>query len=1121
MSETPPDDPTLGTEHDVTIVVEGARTPGLETWPSQGPTTKSPATRPPTNRPRSTNLLEDNDGWIDGKFRLLEKLGEGGFGLVYKAEQVQPIHRLVAVKILKAGMDTQQVIARFDTERQSLALMEHPNIARVLDAGETERGQPYFVMELVRGRSITSYAKKKELTIQQRLELFISVCHAVNHAHQKGIIHRDLKPSNVMVMEEDGVPEPKVIDFGIAKVLEQKNVSQTLATGMDQLVGTPGYISPEQIEHGSSHVDTRSDVYALGSILLELLSGKPLITPSDLANRPLHQILRDQVEVDPPRPSSREPALKGDLDWIILKALERDPARRYGNADDLADDLRRFLDFKPVHACPPSRRYLIQKFVRRHRVGVAAAAAVSLAVLIGGITSTALYFESEKNRIAARKASSISDGQMASQMQLGERMDLHSSMALLSRALRTDPDNSEAATNLLSLLEHGHLIQPVTPPLPLPTGVAEARLIGLSKQAGRVLAVSSPRQGGSAAANDVLSLWDTTSFHRTDHAMPRGIVVTSLLVSRDGQHAFLARDDGQVMRWSLKDDSTTMLAPRLPASDGTQQSVLSLALSGDGLTLAAGGDCGTLLVWDLNQSAKPALQMQHPAPDGVRIPVINLAMDYLGTTVATASNPNGEVKDNAKGIAAVWDRTNGQIIGDLVQVDEGVSAIAVHRERELLGIGLHSGIVHVLNYRAAEEAVPEMKHPSAVTSLSFNSDATTLTVGDGSGYLHSWDMTRGRPRSPAQRHDGEIMAVRQALELGMVVSVSRHGEVQVWDTSTGMRQNHRLRHSLTEVAVTPDATLLAMAPRYDPHVQVWSIHERMATRRFLAGPEETLQEAPAITPDMPEVIREAAALGSGSLGWNSRQNLVAAAGPEGRVVVVHASSGRPLGPEVRHPPAVGAVAISDDGRLLVTSGRDQEIRFWDVPTGKSTGIIIRPEYFVSSLALTQDGSKLVTVTDEGEIRVWETRLGNSLCPPVRAGAGIDAVHIAKDAKHYVFHLPESGWFSLPMPPEGTPLPGWFLDLAEALARRRLTSEAQTESLTLDDLKKAVAAVPEKPGPDEALAHRWARWLTSKPGNRPLSPEDDEPLAQYLQTLEKHTSPAAALELQKFQMEAAP
>lgn len=1101
----------------MTLVIEGALTPSPISRMTGGPTRAS-LTRPTmTPRgPRSANLLEDNDGWIDGKFRLLEKLGEGGFGLVYKAEQVQPIHRLVAVKILKAGMDTQQVMARFETEQQSLALMEHPNIARVLDAGETERGQPYFVMELVRGRSITSYSKKKELTTQQRIELFIPVCHAVNHAHQKGIIHRDLKPSNVMVMEEDGLPVPKVIDFGIAKVLEQKNVSQTLATGMDQLVGTPGYISPEQIEYGSSHVDTRSDVYALGSILMELLSGKPLITTADLANRPLHQILRDQVEIDPPKPSSREPSLKGDLDWIILKALERDPSRRYGNADDLADDLRRHLNFKPVQACPPSKRYLLQKFVRRHRVGVAAAAAVAVAVLAGGVTSTALYFESEKNRTAARKASSISDGQIAGQMQIGERMDLHGSMALLSRALRTDPDNAEASTNLLSLLENGHLIQPLTPPMALPAGVVEARLVGLSKQASRVLAVSSPRQNGSTAANDVLSLWDMNSFHRTDHALPRGVVVTAMIVSKDGQHAFLARDDGQVMRWSLKDDSNSMLSPRLPAgADGTQQSVLSLTLSGDGLTLAAGGDQGALLIWDLRQPAEPALRLQHPAPPGVRTPIINLTMDYLGTTLATASNTTGDAKDGVKAIAAVWDRTTGKIVGDLVQVDEGISAIAVHREKELLSLGLHSGVVHVLNYRASEDAVPEMKHPSAVTSLSFNSDATTLTVGDGSGYLHAWDMSNGRPRFPARRHDGEIMAVRQALEQGMVASVSRHGEVQVWNASTGMRQNHRLRHALNEVAVTPDASLLAMAPRYDPHVQVWSIHERMATRRFLAGPEEVYRKEPETPPITAALLREARVH-----GWSSDDRLVAVASADGKVQVLDARSGRPLGPEIQHPPAVGAVAVSDDGRLLVTSGRDQEIRFWDVAAGRSTGIIIRPEYFVSSLALTKDGKKLVTVTDEGEIRVWETRLGNSLSPPVREGAGIDAVYISKDGASYVYRLPEAGWFSLPMPPEGVHLPDWFLNLAEALARRRLNSEAQTESLGVEDLRKAISAVPRIPEPEDILAHRWAQWLLAKPGTRALTPADNEPLEKYLESLEKNTSPAAAMELQRLKMETA-
>jgi WD40 repeat protein len=506
--------------------------------------------------------------------------------------------------------------------------------------------------------------------------------------------------------------------------------------------------------------------------------------------------------------------------------------------------------------------------------------------------------------------------------------------------------------------------------------------------------------------------------------------------------------------------------------------------------------------------------MQHPAPAGVKTPIIHLAMDYLGAVIASASNTGGESSGSAKGIVAVWDRESGKIIGDLVQVDEGVSAVAVHQEKEMLAIGLYSGVVHVLNFRALQEVMPEISHPSAVTSLALNSDATTLVVGDGSGNLHAWNTAKGRPRAPAQAHDGEIMAMYQALEQGVLVSISRHGEVQVWNTQTGARNNQRLRHSLADAAVTPNAALLVMAPRYDSHVQVWSIHRRMATRRFMADPAETFRQTPAVTKSSPQALREAL-----TLGWNSKRTLVAAASADGHVRVLDPSSGRALGPAIQHPPAVGAVALSDDGSLLVTSGRDQEIRFWQVATGKSTGIVIRPENFVSNLSLTSDGSQLVTITDAGEIRVWETGRGNSLTPPIRAGAGIDAVHISEDATQFIYHLPESGWFSLPMPPKGIRLPSWFLDLSEAIARRRLTSEAQAETLTLDDLKKAIAAVPEHPSPEDALAHRWAQWLLTEPGRRALSPQDDQSLEAYLDSLKKNPSPAAAAELQNLHIEA--
>jgi serine/threonine protein kinase/WD40 repeat protein len=1062
----------------------------------RGSFTQSPLSRTRGNGVRSADLLKDNDGWLEGKFRLLEKLGEGGFGLVFKAEQVYPIQRLVAVKILKAGMDSQQVIARFETERQSLALMEHPNISRVLDAGETERGQSYFVMELVRGRSITTYCSKNELTLNQRLELFIPVCQAVNHAHQKGIIHRDLKPSNVMVMEENGTPIPKVIDFGIAKVLEQKDASQTLATGMDQLVGTPGYISPEQIEHGSSHVDTRSDVYALGSILMELLTGKALVTPMDVAQKPLHQILRDQVERDPPKPSSREPSLKGDLDWIVLKALERDPARRYGSTEDLADDLRRYLHHEPVRACPPSRSYVIKKFVRRHQFGVAAGVAIFLAVLAGGITSTALYFEAEKNRKAAEEAGanlkkeySRSDEVMA--RQFTERRDYTESVAWLTRALRTDPGNTLAATNLLSLLQHSHLLHPTTPQLPLPNGAKEASFVAFGQQTQRAVAVSNVQPNSGRQA--VLSIWNTTTHRRTDHTLPEGVIATCLRVTQDGQHALLAMDNGQVERWSLTEGTRHPLLPKLP------QSVLSMALSGDGHTLAVGGEDGTIQVWDTGRLDRAALVMK-----AAELPVNLIELDYFGTLVATGQSL--ETQD-VKGRALVWDLSTAQPVGEAFETRDGISSLALHREREMIAVGLYSGTVHVGNFRTESELLTPLGHPSAVVCLSMNANATTLMVGDGRGYLHAWDLTKGQPRTPAQALDGEILTASQALEQGLVTSVSRHGEMQVWNTLTGERVQHRLRQSIAEVSVTPDGSMLIVAPRNEPSVQVWSTHQRMTTRRYLAAPHESYQELPALPKDSPPDIRNAPIK-----GWNRSGSLVATADYEGKVCVYDLKSGfRPLGPAFVHPPAVGAVTLSEDGRLAATSGRDQEVRLWNVSSGKPTGISIRHEAFVSSLALSPDSCHLVTVTDAGEIRVWDAQTGDCLTPRLGQGSGLTEIHVSADGKTMVYRMEDQGWFSLPMPEIPSLLPPWFLDLAEALAHRRLSEEGKSQTLSLAEARNALAQVPKNKLHDHPTAIRWAHWLLSDPDSRALSPQEDELFGEYVSSLAKKKDPSAQVE----------
>ena len=345
-----------------------------------------------------------------GRYKLLQQIGEGGCGVVYMAEQAEPVRRRVALKVIKLGMDTRQVIARFDAERQALAMMDHPNIAKVFDAGATAAGRPYFVMELVRGPKLTDFCDAERLSTEARLQLFIQVCHAIQHAHQKGVIHRDIKPTNILVPVNDGVPVPKVIDFGIAKATQGRLTDQTLFTAFEQFIGTPAYMSPEQAVLTSVEVDTRSDIYSLGVLLYELLTGQTPFVQKELLASGLDEMRRTIREKDPLRPSTRlstmvagdlatvarnrqsqPPQLihlvRGDLDWIVMKCLQKDRARRYETVNALAMDLQRHLNHHPVLARPDSRAYRMRKFVRRHRASVAIAALVFL-TLLAGLTGT-------------------------------------------------------------------------------------------------------------------------------------------------------------------------------------------------------------------------------------------------------------------------------------------------------------------------------------------------------------------------------------------------------------------------------------------------------------------------------------------------------------------------------------------------------------------------------------------------------------------------------------------------------------------------------------------------------------------------------------------------------------
>ncbi|HWA27999.1 MAG TPA: protein kinase [Lacunisphaera sp.] len=454
----------------------------------------------------SVASAEEKPGdWID-RYKLLQKIGEGGCGIVYMAEQEDPVRRRVALKVIKLGMDTKEVVARFEAERQALAMMDHPNIAKVLDAGATGSGRPFFVMDLVRGVPVTKYCDTHNLATEQRLELFTQVCLAIQHAHQKGIIHRDIKPSNILVTLHDGVAVPKVIDFGIAKATQGRLTDQTYFTAFEQFIGTPAYMSPEQAEMSGLDIDTRSDIYSLGVLLYELLAGRPPFDPKTFLAAGIDEMRRFIREVDPPTPSSRlstlaegdqttvaklrgtaaaelSTALRGDLDWIVMRCLEKDRSRRYATPSELVADIQRYLANEPVTARPPSSYYRVRKFCRRHKAWVFAATAVSAALVAGLIASAGMYLRERAARTRA-SAAEQAEGRLRQQAETARAEEVKRAartaldlanrnladghiadgLAYLVYAARKEPANQTLGPRIASVLaSHNFLIPQAAP----------------------------------------------------------------------------------------------------------------------------------------------------------------------------------------------------------------------------------------------------------------------------------------------------------------------------------------------------------------------------------------------------------------------------------------------------------------------------------------------------------------------------------------------------------------------------------------------------------------------------------------------------------------------------------
>ncbi|MBI3823650.1 MAG: protein kinase, partial [Planctomycetes bacterium] len=489
--------------------------------------------------PPANALLGDGPGTRIGPYKLLEQIGEGGMGVVYMAEQQEPVRRTVALKIIKPGMDSGQVLARFEAERQALALMDHPNIARVLDAGATADGRPFFVMELVKGTPITTFCDERRLNPRERLELFVSVCQAIQHAHQKGVIHRDIKPSNVLVALYDDRPVPKVIDFGVAKAAGQALTEKTLHTGFGAIIGTPEYMSPEQATFNQLDIDTRSDVYALGVLLYELLTGTTPVDKTRLKEAAFLEVLRVVREEEPARPSVKlsttqaragiaatrgtgpdelAQLLRGELDWIVMKSLEKDRSRRYETAAGLGRDVERYLKDELVEARPPSAGYRLRKFVRRNRGTVLAAGAVLVALLIGTICTTLGLFEARHERDDADRARRAETKQL-------QRAQENEATAI---AAKEDAGKALTRSEGLRLILQSELVRPSNPSLAMLLAIEGAE-----------------RAPGLLANNTLLAAMDQSREERT---LPGA--GSALCFSADGRRV-LTRHGQDVRIWDV------------------------------------------------------------------------------------------------------------------------------------------------------------------------------------------------------------------------------------------------------------------------------------------------------------------------------------------------------------------------------------------------------------------------------------------------------------------------------------------------------------------------------------------------------------------------------------------